>query len=242
MRRSGTAGCAAISSSAGLSSTSRQIGSAQYGSCSSSSCCSSRAPSRVPARRSQGHEPPAGRERHDRRSAASSAVRGRVDDGRAWRAARVMRPNGAGKTTSQPDQRLFQPTSGRIVFDGKDGDAAGAAPPRRPPAWRGPPDHRDLPELSVADNIRVASRSARRLSRLRPWLSRHEKEAVVERIAAILDAVGLPPRRTASSASCRTATSAPRDRHGARLEAAAAAARRADRRDGRPGDLARSPR
>ncbi len=83
----------------------------------------------------------------------------------------IIGPNGAGKTTFfNLVSGLFAPTSGSILFEG--GDVTALSPQAR--VVRGMARTFQItevfPELSVADNIRVAVEIAAGY-RLRPWLS-----------------------------------------------------------------------
>ncbi len=103
----------------------------------------------------------------------------------------IIGPNGAGKTTFfNLVSGLFAPSSGAIRFDGRD---VTLLPPERRVALgmaRTFQITEIFPELSVADNIRVAVEIASGY-RLRPWLGRVARAAVDERIAELLDMGGL---------------------------------------------------
>ena len=123
----------------------------------------------------------------------------------------IIGPNGAGKTTFfNLVSGLFAPTSGAILFDGR--DVTALAPEQR--VARGMARTFQIteifPELSVADNIRVAVEIAAGY-RLTPWLGRAARAG--DRGAGL----GAPAHgrargqaRTSASARCRTATSGPR--------------------------------
>jgi branched-chain amino acid transport system ATP-binding protein len=103
----------------------------------------------------------------------------------------VIGPNGAGKTTFfNLISGFFPPTSGRIVFEGKD--------------ITGLPSHRRValgmartfqiteifPELSVRENLRIPTEVAAGL-RLAPWLSREAATAIAQRVDTLLELSGL---------------------------------------------------
>jgi branched-chain amino acid transport system ATP-binding protein len=100
----------------------------------------------------------------------------------------VIGPNGAGKTTLfNMISGMFQPSEGRIIFQGV--DITALSPERRVSAGMARTFQitEIFPELSVRDNIRIAVEVASGY-RLRPWLSRPratEVEARVEEIAAM---------------------------------------------------------
>ena len=90
----------------------------------------------------------------------------------------IIGPNGAGKTTFfNLVSGLFAPTAGSIRFEGR--DIAALAPDER--VRRGMSRTFQIteifPELSVADNIRVAVEVASGY-RLRPWLGAEARAAV----------------------------------------------------------------
>ncbi len=103
----------------------------------------------------------------------------------------IIGPNGAGKTTFfNLVSGLFPPTSGAILFDGRDVTSL-------------PPDQRVargmartfqiteiFPELSVAENIRVAAEIAAGY-RLRPWLGRAARTGIEKRVSELLALGGL---------------------------------------------------
>ncbi len=103
----------------------------------------------------------------------------------------IIGPNGAGKTTFfNLVSGLFPPTSGAILFDGR--DVTTLAPEQR--VARGMARTFQIteifPELSVAENIRVAAEIAAGY-RLKPWLGRAARAAIDKRIAELLDMGGL---------------------------------------------------
>jgi branched-chain amino acid transport system ATP-binding protein len=103
----------------------------------------------------------------------------------------VIGPNGAGKTTFfNLISGLFAPTRGRIRFDG--GDVTDLAPHSRVALGMARTFQitEIFPELTVAENVRVGVESAAGF-RLRPWLRRHERDAVERRIGEILASTNL---------------------------------------------------
>jgi branched-chain amino acid transport system ATP-binding protein len=103
----------------------------------------------------------------------------------------IIGPNGAGKTTFfNLVSGLFAPTSGAVLFDGR--DVTALAPQKR--VARGMARTFQVteifPELSVADNIRVAVEIAAGY-RLRPWLGRAARAGVDARVAELLAMGGL---------------------------------------------------
>ena len=103
----------------------------------------------------------------------------------------IIGPNGAGKTTFfNLVSGLFAPTSGAILFEGQ--DITALAPQER--VQRGMARTFQIteifPELSVADNIRVAVEIAAGY-RLKPWLGAQARAAVAARVAELLDMGGL---------------------------------------------------
>ena len=103
----------------------------------------------------------------------------------------IIGPNGAGKTTFfNLVSGLFAPTSGAVLFDGR--DVTALAPQKR--VARGMARTFQVteifPELSVADNVRVAVEIAAGY-RLRPWLGRAARAGVDERVAELLAMGGL---------------------------------------------------
>ncbi|MBB5413864.1 branched-chain amino acid transport system ATP-binding protein [Paraburkholderia sp. MM5496-R1] len=106
----------------------------------------------------------------------------------------VIGPNGAGKTTFfNLISGFFPPTSGRIVFDGR--DVTRLAPHRRVAMGMARTFQitEVFPELSVRDNLRipVELRAGHRLS---PWLSRAARATVNQRLEELLVLGGLEQR------------------------------------------------
>ncbi len=103
----------------------------------------------------------------------------------------IIGPNGAGKTTFfNLISGFFRPSSGTIVFDGRDITAL-------------PPEERVtlgiartfqiteiFPELSVFENVRVSTEAGEGF-RLRPWISKAEKARVHSAVEATLQLTGL---------------------------------------------------
>ena len=111
----------------------------------------------------------------------------------------IIGPNGAGKTTFfNLVSGLFAPTTGEILFDGR--DVTSFAPERR--VARGMARTFQVteifPELSVGDNIRVAVEIAAGY-RLKPWLGRAARTAVEGRVSELLVMGGLAEIRGAGS-------------------------------------------
>jgi branched-chain amino acid transport system ATP-binding protein len=103
----------------------------------------------------------------------------------------IIGPNGAGKTTFfNLISGLFAPTIGSIRFEGE--DITALAPDER--VRRGMARTFQIteifPELSVADNIRVAVEVASG-HRLRPWLGGQMRAEVADRIDELLGLGGL---------------------------------------------------
>jgi branched-chain amino acid transport system ATP-binding protein len=103
----------------------------------------------------------------------------------------VIGPNGAGKTTFfNLVSGFFPPTSGKILFDGRDITAM--------------PEHRRValgmartfqvteifPELTVRENLRVPVEVAAG-KRLAPWMSKADKAKVATRIEVLMEMSGL---------------------------------------------------
>jgi branched-chain amino acid transport system ATP-binding protein len=106
----------------------------------------------------------------------------------------IIGPNGAGKTTFfNVVSGLMAPTSGAISFEGR--DVTALAPEAR--VARGMARTFQIteifPELSVADNIRIAVEIAAGY-RLKPWLGRAAREGVKTRVAELMRLGGLAER------------------------------------------------
>jgi branched-chain amino acid transport system ATP-binding protein len=103
----------------------------------------------------------------------------------------IIGPNGAGKTTFfNLISGLFAPTSGTIRFDGEDITRLRAADRVHRGMARTFQITDIFPELTARENLRIAVEVASGF-RLRPWLSRSEAAKVSERVAELLDLVGL---------------------------------------------------
>ncbi len=107
----------------------------------------------------------------------------------------IIGPNGAGKTTFfNLVSGLFAPTSGSILFEGR--DVSALAPDQR--VRRGMARTFQIteifPELSVADNIRVAVEIAAGY-RLRPWVDRAARASVDARVSELLVLSGLSDKK-----------------------------------------------
>jgi len=103
----------------------------------------------------------------------------------------VIGPNGAGKTTLfNMISGMFQPSAGRIIFQGV--DITALSPERRVSAGMARTFQitEIFPELSVRDNVRIAVEVASGY-RLRPWLSRSRATEVEGRVEEIVAMGGL---------------------------------------------------
>jgi branched-chain amino acid transport system ATP-binding protein len=103
----------------------------------------------------------------------------------------IIGPNGAGKTTFfNLISGFFPPTSGTIIFDGK--DITRLATHER--VTRGMARTFQIteifPELTVFENVRIAAEVAGGY-RLRPWISRAEATQIHEHVEATLALVSL---------------------------------------------------
>ncbi|MGO9356685.1 MAG: ABC transporter ATP-binding protein [Xanthobacteraceae bacterium] len=103
----------------------------------------------------------------------------------------VIGPNGAGKTTFfNLISGFFPPTSGTIVFDGRDITAL----PTHQRVMRGMARTFQIteifPELTVLDNVRISTEVAAGF-RLRPWISRAETTDIRRKVDETLALVGL---------------------------------------------------
>ena len=120
----------------------------------------------------------------------------------------IIGPNGAGKTTFfNLVSGLLAPTAGSIKFEGRDITALPPEERVRRGMARTFQITEIFPELSVADNIRVAVEIAAGY-RLRPWLGAQARAAVAARVAELLEhGRTWPTRATCAPGRCRTATS-----------------------------------
>jgi branched-chain amino acid transport system ATP-binding protein len=103
----------------------------------------------------------------------------------------IIGPNGAGKTTFfHLLSGLFRPTSGRVMFAGE--DITRLPPERR--VWRGIARTFQIteifPELTASDNLRIPVEIVAGY-RMRPWISRREKEGLNKRVTQLLAMGGL---------------------------------------------------
>jgi branched-chain amino acid transport system ATP-binding protein len=103
----------------------------------------------------------------------------------------IIGPNGAGKTTFfNLITGFFRPTSGRIVFDGR--DVTDLPPARR--VWCGMARTFQVtevfPELTVRENLCISVEAASGL-RLRAWLSQTDDQKIRAQIAELIDMGGL---------------------------------------------------
>jgi branched-chain amino acid transport system ATP-binding protein len=107
----------------------------------------------------------------------------------------IIGPNGAGKTTFfNLISGFFPPTSGAIFLDSV--DITGMSPEER--VGRGMARTFQItevfPELSVAENLRIAVEVAAGF-RLRPWIGGADRREVAARVEGLLDMGGLAGRR-----------------------------------------------
>jgi branched-chain amino acid transport system ATP-binding protein len=107
----------------------------------------------------------------------------------------IIGPNGAGKTTFfNLVSGLLAPTAGTIKFEGRDITALPPEERVRRGMARTFQITEIFPELSVANNIRVAVEIAAGY-RLRPWLGTQARAAVAARVAELLDMGSLADKR-----------------------------------------------
>ncbi len=107
----------------------------------------------------------------------------------------IIGPNGAGKTTFfNLISGFYPPTSGVILFEGR--DITGMAPEQR--VNRGMARTFQIteifPELTVAENLRIAVEVASGLS-MNAWISRAQRRAVDARVDELMDMGKLAARR-----------------------------------------------
>jgi len=103
----------------------------------------------------------------------------------------VIGPNGAGKTTFfNMISGAVNPTTGSVWFDGK--DVTAVSPVRRVTLGMARTFQitEIFPELSVADNLRIAVESAAGF-RLRAWLGRSDAARIAREVDEMLTLVGL---------------------------------------------------
>ena len=145
----------------------------------------------------------------------------------------IIGPNGAGKTTFfNMISGFFPPTKGDIVFDGETVTRLPVTARVARGMARTFQITEIFPELSVRENVRIAQESADGF-RLHMWVSRAETARVMREVDELLGQVGLSgsaDRHRGRAVAWRSARC--RDRHGARVAAAAAIAGRTDCRHG----------
>jgi branched-chain amino acid transport system ATP-binding protein len=107
----------------------------------------------------------------------------------------IIGPNGAGKTTFfNLVSGLFAPTSGSILFEGQDVTAVSPQERVKRGMARTFQITEIFPELSVADNIRVAVEIAAGY-RLKPWLGAKARAGVEARVSELLSMGGLADKK-----------------------------------------------
>jgi len=103
----------------------------------------------------------------------------------------IIGPNGAGKTTFfNLISGLFPPTSGTIVFEGRDVTSLPAEARVALGIARTFQITEIFPELTVFENVRISTEVADGY-RLRPWIARTEKEQIRVQVEATLELTGL---------------------------------------------------
>jgi branched-chain amino acid transport system ATP-binding protein len=103
----------------------------------------------------------------------------------------IIGPNGAGKTTFfNMISGFFPPTSGSIVFDGRDVSGVNAEGRVKLGMGRTFQITEIFPELTVYDNVRISAEVADGY-RLRPWLSTTSRNAVNRQVGELLESTGL---------------------------------------------------
>jgi len=103
----------------------------------------------------------------------------------------IIGPNGAGKTTFfNLISGFFPPTAGTIVFDGRDITALPADRRVSLGMARTFQITEIFPELTVFENVRISAEIAAGY-RLRPWISRRERDDVAHRVGETLKLAGL---------------------------------------------------
>ena len=137
----------------------------------------------------------------------------------------IIGPNGAGKTTFfNLISGFFPPTSGNIVFDGRDITRLSTHERVTRGMARTFQITEIFPELTVFENVRISAEVAGGY-RLRPWISRSEAtklHASVEEILKLVSLEGKTDRLVGELSPRRPARR--RDRDGAGLKAASVAA------------------
>ena len=103
----------------------------------------------------------------------------------------IIGPNGAGKTTFfNLLSGFFPPTSGRILFDGRDVTLVAAHRRVERGMARTFQITEIFPELTVHENLRIGAEIAAGYA-LRPWVNRAERSAIQRKVDEILDIAGL---------------------------------------------------
>jgi branched-chain amino acid transport system ATP-binding protein len=103
----------------------------------------------------------------------------------------IIGPNGAGKTTFfNLISGFFPPTAGRISFDGQDITGLPAHKRVKLGMARTFQITEIFPELTVVENVRIGTEVAGGY-RLRPWISRAEKDEIWRNVDATLKLAGL---------------------------------------------------
>jgi branched-chain amino acid transport system ATP-binding protein len=103
----------------------------------------------------------------------------------------IIGPNGAGKTTFfNLISGFFPPTTGTIVFDGRDITAVPAHQRVTLGIARTFQITEIFPELTVFENVRISTEVTEGF-RLRPWISRTERTRVRSRVEETLELTGL---------------------------------------------------
>ncbi|HLH48564.1 MAG TPA: ABC transporter ATP-binding protein [Roseiarcus sp.] len=103
----------------------------------------------------------------------------------------IIGPNGAGKTTFfNLLSGFFPPTSGRILFDGRDVTLVAAHRRVELGMARTFQITEIFPELPIHENLRIGAEIAAGYA-LRPWISRAERAAIQRKVEEILDIAGL---------------------------------------------------
>ena len=107
----------------------------------------------------------------------------------------IIGPNGAGKTTFfNLISGFYPPTSGAILFDGK--DVTGMPPERRVNHGMARTFQitEIFPELTIADNLRIAVEVAAGL-RMKTWISRAKRREVDARVAELMEMGNLADKK-----------------------------------------------
>jgi len=103
----------------------------------------------------------------------------------------IIGPNGAGKTTFfNMISGFFPPTTGSIVFDGKDVTHVNASDRVKRGMGRTFQITEIFPELTVFDNVRISTEVADGY-RVRPWLGADARGRVHAQVAHLLEQTGL---------------------------------------------------